>query len=342
MKIELSHDLLAKKIHEKASDEDKMLLRIRKFIQDRFTYFNESNALLTFNDISYIRPYMDKISLEPHEKRFIRRSKDRLWIITGTTIFSILGVIALIFYFIHRTNKIELKNQEVLAAQLTRYEEISKHAEELSSALTASREGLDATKEELHLALLALQERNDTLVNSYATYKVTKNHSVEKLEKDLKVAQSSKLSELAASASSKNKAYSFRLASKAWHLNPENKQAINTLYKVADPSSSKKYSKQRCYTIIKKYTPKWGELSDKEVEAIFHPQNSVTAEDDVVSRVQQTIDAPTPPTTSPTPVKDQIQSVRRKIQIEREQIQQQVQKINLEQQKIRKKNQQQK
>ncbi|MFK7798247.1 MAG: hypothetical protein AB8E82_12400 [Aureispira sp.] len=342
MKIELSHDLLAKKIHEKASDEDKMLLRIRKFVQDRFHYFSENNALLSLKDISYITPYLDKISLEPHETRFIRRSKDRLWIITGTTVFSILGVIALIFYFIHRTDKIELKNQEVLAAQLARYEQISKHAEELSSALTASREGLDATKEELHLALLALQERNDTLVNSYATYKVTKNHSVEKLEKDLKVAQSAKLSELAASASNKNKAYSFRLASKAWHLNPENKQAINTLYKVADRSRSKTYSKQPCSTIIKKYTPKWGKLSDKEVDAIFNPQNNVTAEDDVAQQVQQTIDAPPPPTTSPTPVKNQMQEVRKKIQIEREQIQQQVQKINLEQQKIRKKIQQQK
>lgn len=337
MKIELSHDLLAKKIHEKASDEDKMLLRIRKFIQDRFAYFNESNALLSFNDISYIRPYMDKLSLEPHEIRFIRRSKERLWLITGSVVFAILGVIGFIFYLMHQNHKRDLQNKERLERQVELHEQTRRHAEKLSAALIASREGLDATKEELHLALLALQERNDTLVNSYATYKVTHDHSVEKLEKNLKIAQSAKLSELAASASSSNKAYSFRLASKAWQLNPQNKQAINTLYKVADRSGSKTYSKQRCYTIIKKYTPKWGKLSDKELEAIFNPQNSVTAEDDVVQRVQQTIEAPSLPTTSAPPPQDQIQDVQKKIQLEREQIQQQVQKINLQQQKIRNK-----
>lgn len=344
MKIELSHDLLAKKIHEKASDEDKMLLRIRKFIQDRFAYFNESNALLTFNDISYIRPYMDKISLEPHELRFIRRSKERLWLMTGAIIIAIIGVIGLIFYLMHQSHKRDLQNQKRLERQVQLHEKTRRHADELSAALIAQKKVVDASKEELALALLALQERNDTLVNSYATYKVTQNHSVEKLEKNLKIAQSAKLSELAASSSSKNKAYSFRLASKAWELNPENEQAINTLYKVADRSPSKKWKPKNCSSIIKKYTPKWGKLSDKEVDAIFNPKNNVTAGDDLVQQVQQTIndDAPSIPTTSPSPYQMRIQEVEKEIQEQRQQIQKQVEQINLQQQKLRNKIQQQK
>lgn len=332
MKIELSHDLLAKKIHEKASAEDKMLLRVRKFIQNRFNYFNESKALLSLNDINYISPYLDKLSLEPHETRFIRRSKDRIWIIAGTAAFVVFFFIGVIFYFINRTNKIELQSRERMAAQLAKYEEISTHAQELSSALTASRQGLNATKEELHFALLALQERNDTLVNSYATYKVQQDYSIEQLQNDLKIAQSSKLSELAASLVSLNQSYSFRLATKAWQLNPENQQAMNTLYRLASLPTEGSYSKQRVYTIIKKYSPKWGKLSEKEMTAIFHPKNEVTAQEDIAAEVKKNIQSRVPPPTSPMKVPSQ--EVNQKIQLERQQIQEKVKRINTQQQKV--------
>lgn len=332
MKIELSHDLLAKKIHEKASAEDKMLLRVRKFIQDRFNYFNESKALLSFNDINYISPYLDKLSLEPHETRFIRRSKDRLWIIAAVVAFVGLFILGIIFYFINRTSKIELQSQERMAAQLAKYEEISAHAQELSSALTASRQGLDATKEELHFALLALQERNDTLVNSYATYKVKQGYSIEQLQNDLKIAQSSKLSELAASLVSLNQSYSFRLATKAWQLNPENQQAMNTLYRLASLPTEGSYSKQRVYTIIKKYTPTWGKLSEKEMVAIFDPKNEVTAQEDIAAEVNKNIQSSVPPPTSPMRIPSQ--EVNQKIQKERQEIQEKVKRINTQQQKV--------
>lgn len=333
MKIELSHDLLAKKIHEKASAEDKMLLRIRKFIQERFNYFRESKALLSLNDINYISPYLDKLSLEPHETRFIRRSKDRIWWLAGAAGLAVLSFVGVIFFFINRTNKIELKSKERMAAQLAKYEEISAHAQELSSALTASREGLNATQEELKFALLALQERNDTLVNSYATFRVQHDYSIEQLQNDLKIAQSSKLSELAASLVSLNKAYSFRLATKAWQLNPENQQAMNTLYRLASISTEGSYSKQRTYTIIKKYTSRWGELSEKEMTAIFHPKNEVTAKEDIAVEVKKNSQSRVPPPTSP--MKIPTQEVHDKIQKERQQIQEKVKRINTQQQKIR-------
>ncbi|MGH1336591.1 MAG: hypothetical protein ACRBFS_10720 [Aureispira sp.] len=333
MKIELSHDLLAKKIHEKASSEDKMLMRIRKFIHDRFNYFDENRALLSWTDINYITPYLDKISLEPHETRFIRRSKDRIWIIAITIGVAALGMLGVVFYFINQTNRIEKKSQERMAAQIARYEEISQHAEELSSALTESREGLDATKEELHFALLALQERNDTLVNSYATYKVQQSSSNKQLQTELQVAQSAKLSELAASLVSLDKGYSFRLAAKAWNLNPENKQAIRTLCRIADAPKKKNYSKQQCYTIIKKYQSKWGSLSPKELTAIFDPENNITAKEDIAERVQQTIKTPSPPTSSP--MQQKTEEVKQQIEAQRQKIQQQVQQINMQQQKLR-------
>lgn len=334
MKIELSHDLLAKKIHEKASAEDKMLLRIRNFIQDRFSYFSDNKALLSLKDIHYITPYLDKLNLEPHEKRFIRRSKDRIWIFGIAIGIIVLGVVGTIFYFINKTDRMELKNRELLAAQLARYEKINQHAQELSNALTASREGLHATEEELYFALLALQERNDTLVNSYATYKVKQDYSIEQLKQELKVAQSSKLSELATSLVNSDKAYSFRLASKSWRLNPDNQQAMKVLYSLASIPVNEKYSKQKIYTIIKEYKQTWGNLSKKDFTAIFHPENKVTTQKNITAQVQKTITAPLPPPTS-SPIKQKDNEVSQKIKQEREQIKQQVEKIDMQLQKVR-------
>jgi hypothetical protein len=332
MKIELSHDLLAKKIHEKASQEDKMLLRIRKFIQDRFTYFNESKALLSVKDINYITPYLEKLSLEAHERRFIRRSKDRIWIIALSIVFVVFSILGIIFYFINQTNKVELKSRERMAAQLARYEEISQHAEELTEALTESREGLDATKEDLRMALLALQERNDTLVHSYATYKVQQGFSKEQLQKSLKIAQSAKLSELAAPLVSLDKGYAFRLAAQAWNLNPENHQAMQVLYRVAGLKVPDTPSKQQASNIIKKYKPRWGGLSSKEMEAIFHPENKVTAQEDIAQQVKKRVKSSPPPPSSSMPTPKEIDD---KIKAQRTQIQQSVEKINLRQQQIR-------
>ncbi len=335
MKIELSHDLLAKKIHEKASQEDKMLLRIRKFIQDRFTYFNESKALLSLKDINYISPYLDKVSLEPHEQRFIRRSKDRIWIFAIALALVILGVWGTIVYLMNRTTKLEAQNSARMAAQIARYQEVSEHANQLSEALTASREGLDATEEELRLALLALQERNDTLVNSYATYIVKQDNTTDQLKNDLKIAQSARLSELSAPLVSLNNAYAFRLAAEAWNLNPDNQQAMRSLYRIVNLPSSEPLSKQQTRNIIKKYKGRWGSLSEKEMAAIFHPENKVTAEDDIAARVKTTIQitAPPPPTSPPFDIKRE--EMDRKIEEQRNQIQQRVEKINMQQQKMR-------
>lgn len=331
MKIELSHDLLAKKIHEKASTEDKMLMRIRKFIQDRFSHFEDSKSLLAVRDINYISPYLDKLTLEPHETRFIQRSKERIIRIAIVITLMVFAIVGVAIYFVHDKNRTEQKNSARMAAQIARYQEINEHAQQLSSALTASRAGLDATQEELHLALLALQERNDTLVNAYATYKVKKDFSMEQLESDLKIAQSSKLSELAASLVSLNKPYAFRLAAKAWALNPENEQAMDALYRLASVSTSKGYSKQKVYSIVKQYKSKWGSIQDKEFNAIFQPQNKVQAQKDIAAQVQQTIKAPPPPS-SPM---QQVEDFDKKIKVQRAQIQESVQQINMEQQRIR-------
>ncbi|BDS09524.1 hypothetical protein [Aureispira anguillae] len=334
MKVELSHDLLAKKIFDLASTEDKMLIKVSNFIKNRFAYFKENSVLLSKEDMEYIRPYLPRITLEKHELIFIQRSQQAIWIRRSVMALIVVAVIFVIAYFMNRTEKVKLQNQERLAKEIQKYKAIEQEAKQLSTALIESRAGLDATKEELRLALLKLQKKNDTLVHSYATYKVEQDYSKEQLLTDLHIAQSAKLSELAAPIASKDKKYAFQLAVKAWHLNPNNQQAMEIIYKCGNVKRGKSLSKQRTRNIIKANEKAWGKLSSKEMRAIFAPENKITAISEKNSSFSEKVKKisqkpPPPPTKAFIPpqqmaaeVEDQVQKIQKELQ---QQIQQQEQ-----------------
>lgn len=75
MKIELYHDILAKKVYEKASADEKMRLKIERFIRERYDFYRESQALMTANDLDYVTPYLEKVLLPPEQLDFIRESR---------------------------------------------------------------------------------------------------------------------------------------------------------------------------------------------------------------------------------------------------------------------------
>lgn len=323
MKIELAHDLLAKKIHEKASQEDRKLMEIRQFIQQRFAHFEKNHVLLAREDLNYIKPYLNRLSLRAHEIRFIERSKNRLiyyGITVGALAVFVLGVIG---YFIVQNDKIQERSRNRIQAELERYEEMNQHANELSNALIESQQGLDATKEELRLALLALQAKNDTLVEQYARYKVEQSFSKQQLEEERNIAQSAKLSGLAAASLEKNRGYAFRLADKAWYLNQDNDQAMRVLHQIAQKTYQPSRAKQYTFTIIKNYRKTWGTLSPKELNAIFTPKNKliVTNETTVPQQVIQSIQQPAPPAArAPIPTQQIIEEefIRHKKEIQRQ------------------------
>jgi len=277
MRIELSHDLLAKKIYDKASAEDKMLIKVRNFIKDRFTYFKENKVLLSREDLNYIGPYLSQLTLEQHELIFIDRSKQSLRIKLALLIGVILSVVLVVFYFMNKTEEVKSENQELLAKKLLEYEEVEAEAKALSSALIQSREGLDATKEELRLALLKLQQKNDTLLYNYAVYKVDQDSDKEDLIDALNIAQSAKLSELAAPIVYTNRKYAFQLAAQAWALNPRNEQAMKAIYQTVDATLETPFSKQKTRNFIKRQEKEWGKLSTQQISAIFNPENTVVA-----------------------------------------------------------------
>lgn len=76
MKIELSHDFIAKKIYEEASIEDKARARATKFLHERHThYLSSKTLLLTKRDLIYIHPYINQMDLSKEELLYINRSQ---------------------------------------------------------------------------------------------------------------------------------------------------------------------------------------------------------------------------------------------------------------------------
>lgn len=75
MKVEIAHDTLAKKVYEKSSTQDKMRLRVINFIRTSYIYYQDSSVLLKKDDLNYISPYLDDISLNKEEDNFIKKSK---------------------------------------------------------------------------------------------------------------------------------------------------------------------------------------------------------------------------------------------------------------------------
>lgn len=74
MKIELSHDILARKIYDKASAEDKLILKIERLIADDFERYDERGVLMGQDDYDYVAPYLSTVSITPAERRFIAKS----------------------------------------------------------------------------------------------------------------------------------------------------------------------------------------------------------------------------------------------------------------------------
>lgn len=329
MRIELAHDLLAKKIHEKASQEDRKLLEIRQFIQQRFKHFDKNKVLLARNELNYIKPYLPKLSLKKHEILFVKRSKRRLWLYASFIIALILFVFYIIGASAMKNKRMRTQNQERMATQLARYKKMNAHAQELSDSLVQSQRGLSATKEELRLALLALQAQNHALLNNYARYKVEQSYSKKQLEQELNIAQSSKLSELAASALNENHSYAFQLAEKAWYLNSENVQAMKVLHQIGKKPYKSSTARQQSRNIIKDCKSRWGTLNDNALQVIFDANNNVTAQSKapINEQVLETIrkpQRPAPTSSMPLP------SMEDEVEVQRQQLEEEIQKVKLD------------
>lgn len=233
MKIELTHDTLAKSIYDKASHDDKALLKIANFIKDRQLYYQENKTLLSKKDLEYIAPYLDKIVLDNSSNILIKNSKRRaessrrltiiILVVANLILLAGIGYITYAKFAVRlRQNKIETRKKTIQQIN----EDKARADKRVDSLLQLKAQNAPSTS-------INQMDYAQRLINSYDTLKKV-NKSV---EKEKKIAQSATLSSLAATALiDQTPGYAFQLAAKAWQLNQSNQQAIEIIQELYEMS----------------------------------------------------------------------------------------------------------
>lgn len=174
-KFELSHDVLARTVYEKSSQEDRMLLHLESFVRERYHYYKESGVYLIDKDLVRLLPYVDRLSLTEEEHAFIttsqrraRKNRNRRMVMLFATVFLpvTLGLAIFASYEASQANK---QRQEALDAKAeadsardTANHQKSLALEEKSRALIA-REEADSARWIADEKSAQLDRKNDTL-----------------------------------------------------------------------------------------------------------------------------------------------------------------------------------
>jgi len=190
VKIELSHDILAKNIFDKASAEDKTRLKILNFIKGRYADYEASKnkVLLKKGDLDYIGPYTSQLAkenrLDEKELGFIKKSKQHtklsaIWGIASTAVL-VLSLTITVFLVdqnrrhaevlkdkaMNETIKVEKEKnaKEVILAEYVEEKKQRIKAVEAfngqDEALKGSREQLARAYEDLKIAEQRLEKAN--------------------------------------------------------------------------------------------------------------------------------------------------------------------------------------
>ena len=76
IQFEISHDILARKVYEKLSTEEKELRRLRSMIKSRQEgYVRGQTDLFTRKELSYLASFLPKLALSTPQKQFIENSE---------------------------------------------------------------------------------------------------------------------------------------------------------------------------------------------------------------------------------------------------------------------------
>ncbi len=160
MRIELSHDILAKKVFEKASNEDKMLLQIERLITDSHQRYVSRELFMDRADVEYIDPFLKKVTSTEEELEFIDASKAhiaeidrkrRLRVFRTNAIMLGLILIA-IAAWIWATTRINHANERIKEANQI-YAQKEKEVRALNEQLKIAIYELAATKDSANIII---------------------------------------------------------------------------------------------------------------------------------------------------------------------------------------------
>ena len=187
MKIEISHDTLAKTVYDKASTEDRMRLMVGNLLKAKHQLFDEEQVYLNSDELKSIAPFERQLDLTEEEKGFLSTSKMRARanLIWGGIVFVLTGAIIMatllwfVLYYRNNNIKMEQVNNELTVSQDSlknvnnslgiKFEELrvkdSIH-ESLTERIGNDQEIIKMTNKELQDALNELQILNKRLEES--------------------------------------------------------------------------------------------------------------------------------------------------------------------------------
>lgn len=125
MKIEISHDTLAKTVYDKASAEDRMRLMVGNLFKAKYRLFKEEHVYLTSEELKSIAPFEQQLDLTSDEKYFLSSSRIRArsQLIIGVGIFLLVGTIIMItlgwfvYYYKNTNDKLELVHRKLTVSK---------------------------------------------------------------------------------------------------------------------------------------------------------------------------------------------------------------------------------
>lgn len=113
MRIEISHDILARKVFEKADAADRAFLRAQLLVQERCRAFKDTRSYLNANELHFIAPHRSALEtvLTKDQIRFIARSERarhqwQIWTMAVGTIV-IISLIGSLIYYTNLNDKIQ-------------------------------------------------------------------------------------------------------------------------------------------------------------------------------------------------------------------------------------------
>lgn len=153
MKIELSHDTLAKTVYERASASDRMRLRVLNLVRVKYQLYEVDHALLTSDEVKAVAPFEEELSLTREEQAFLTRSKvmarkNLLIFIVGSGIATFVVVGTLLWflnYYVNISDKLEESNALYRETELA----LESANQDLEVKLAELR-----TKDSIHIVLL--------------------------------------------------------------------------------------------------------------------------------------------------------------------------------------------
>jgi hypothetical protein len=166
MKVELSHDALARRIYEKASAEDKMRLKVTNFVRSRYAYYKENRILLKTDDLAYIDPYVESIDLSDAERKFISDSRRAAkWRrLGGSASIAVAFITLAILYAKSEQRKILLQEQKLqLETAMSEVDKARMAVLKSDSIQSLSNDELKRLASELKVLNDSLRTKSDSL-----------------------------------------------------------------------------------------------------------------------------------------------------------------------------------